>query len=98
MYCLDAATGKVRWRFFTEGPVRLAPAVSDGKVYVGSDDGWVYCLDADDGRLVWKYRVDPESNLIPGNGRVISSSPVRTGPLHKKKRAPYLWSWRTLGE
>ena len=88
MYCLDAATGKVRWRFFTEGPVRLAPTVSDGKVYVGSDDG----------RLVWKYRADPESNLIPGNGRVISSSPVRTGPLHKKKRAPYLWSWRTLGE
>ena len=38
---LDAATGRVRWEFFTAGPVRLAPAVWKGKVYFGSDDGKV---------------------------------------------------------
>ena len=46
VYCLDARTGKPRWTFFTGGPVRLAPTVWQGKVYVGSDDGFVYCLDA----------------------------------------------------
>jgi len=81
VYCLDAPTGKVRWRFFTEGPVRLAPTVAGGKVYLGSDDGWVYCLRADDGTLLWKYEADPEANRIPGNGRIISSTPVRTGVL-----------------
>jgi len=79
--CLDAASGRVRWFFFTEGPVRLAPSVADGKVYVGSDDGHVYCLDAGSGQLLWKYRPGPEDRRIPGNGRMISRWPVRTGVL-----------------
>ena len=39
IYCLDAATGEQRWTFFTEGPVRLAPTIAEGRVFVGSDDG-----------------------------------------------------------
>ena len=52
VYALDATTGRQRWTFFTEGPVRLAPSVADDKVYVGSDDGCAYCLSAGDGALV----------------------------------------------
>lgn len=37
---LDAATGAEKWRFYADGPVRLAPAAWDGKVYFGSDDGF----------------------------------------------------------
>jgi len=28
IYCLDASTGRVRWAFTTEGPVRLAPTIA----------------------------------------------------------------------
>ncbi len=79
VYALDAATGQERWTFFTEGPVRLAPAVADGRVYVGSDDGRVYCLCADDGSLIWKHEVVARNRMVPGNGRMISMWPVRTG-------------------
>jgi len=80
LYCLDAATGNLRWRFTTEGPVRLAPAVADGRVYAASDDGRVYCLDAG-GQLVWRHRVGPEDRRLPGNGRIVSLWPVRCGVI-----------------
>ena len=77
--CLDAATGRVLWSFPTEGPVRLAPTVADGRVYAGSDDGCLYCLKADDGKLLWRHRAGPEDRRLPGNGRMISLWPIRSG-------------------
>lgn len=87
VYCLSVATGGMRWSFTTEGPVRLAPTVAGGKLYVGSDDGFVYCLDASDGRLLWKYRVGPEDHRQPGNGRVVSLWPVRSGVVVREGTA-----------
>ncbi len=79
--CLDAATGEFLWGFGTEGPIRLAPTIHEGRVYFGSDDGCVYCLSAEKGSLVWKYRpVEPDRRL-PGNGRMISLWPIRSGVL-----------------
>jgi outer membrane protein assembly factor BamB len=77
--CLDAATGQPRWSFLTEGPVRLAPAVANGRVYAGCDDGCLYCLNADTGDLRWKHRPGPEDRRLPGNGRMISLFPIRCG-------------------
>jgi len=84
VYAIDAMTGQLRWTFFTEGPVRLAPTVSAGRVYVGCDDGCVYCLSTDDGSFVWKYRVAGQNRMVPGNGRMISTWPVRTGLVVKE--------------
>ena len=81
VYSLDALTGEERWAFFTGGPVRLAPSIYAGKAYIGCDDGFVYCLDAADGDLIWKYKAATGNRKIPGNGRMISVWPVRTGVL-----------------
>ena len=79
--CIDAASGKVVWIFFTGGPVRNTPTVANGRVYVGSDDGWVYCLDAGKGKIRWQYRPGPNDRKVIGNGRIISRWPVRTNVL-----------------
>lgn len=79
VYALETATGRVRWSFFTEGPVRLAPTVADGRVFVGSDDGSLYCLDARDGARRWRFKSYPTDRRLPGNGRVISYWPIRCG-------------------
>ena len=76
--------GREHWRFYTEGPVRFAPVAWQGRIYVGSDDGYLYCLDASSGELRWKVRGAPRDRddyWHLGNGRLISFWPVRGGPV-----------------
>ena len=78
---IDAATGQLKWRFTTGGPVRFAPEIAGGKCYTASDDGWLYCLDALNGNFIWKFRAAPNDRRIIGNGRSISRWPCRSGVL-----------------
>jgi len=77
----DTTTGAFRWRFFADGPVRFAPAVENGKVYFGADDGRLYCLNLETGKLLWKFDGAPSDRRILGNDRLISVWPVRGGPV-----------------
>jgi len=79
--CLDAEKGHEIWKFYTGGPIRFAPTYANGKVYFGSDDGYVYCLNGSDGSFVWKYSAVGNDEKIMFNGRMISVCPVRTGVL-----------------
>tara|TARA_B100000929_G_scaffold213610_1_gene170627 strand:- start:12 stop:938 length:927 start_codon:yes stop_codon:yes gene_type:complete len=68
-----------KWVFFTDGPVRFAPSIHDGRVYAGSDDGTAYCLDAVTGRLIWSHTAASEKNkLVPNDGRLVSPWSVRS--------------------
>ncbi|QDU81650.1 Serine/threonine-protein kinase AfsK [Polystyrenella longa] len=79
VYALNSKTGEELWRFYMEGPVRLAPTVVDNKVYVGADDGFVYCLNSADGKLIWKKQTGTEDRRVPSNGRLTSLWAIRTG-------------------
>jgi outer membrane protein assembly factor BamB len=80
VYALDAESGAVRWTYFTEGPVRFAPAVWRDRVLVASDDGWLVCLATADGHPLWKLRGGPRPDMLLGNDRMISRWPARGGP------------------
>jgi outer membrane protein assembly factor BamB len=79
--CLHVETGDEIWRYTTDGPIRLAPAIAGDKVYFGSDDGHAYCLDLKDGMLVWKESPGRGGRTLLNNDRLISYWPVRTGVL-----------------
>ncbi len=81
LHCLDLKTGRRLWTFFTGGPIRLAPTVTDGHVYFGSDDGHVYCLEAETGKLTWQFRASPEEDWLLARGHMISRWPVRSSVL-----------------
>jgi len=80
VYSLDLRTGSLEWEFFTESPIRFAPAFWNSRLYVSSDDGYLYCLSAKTGELVWKRRGGPGGDMVLGNGRMVSRWPVRGGP------------------
>jgi outer membrane protein assembly factor BamB len=59
-YETSIGTGNVsklseKWAYPTGGAVVSSPAVANGVVYVGSNDGSLYALNAATGKLLWSY-------------------------------------------
>ncbi|MHC4354095.1 MAG: PQQ-like beta-propeller repeat protein [Planctomycetota bacterium] len=80
---LDTRTGREKWSFYTDGPVRLPPVAWEEKVYFASDDGFLYCVDASSGKQIWHFRGGPSDQKVLGNNRLISMWPARGGPVLK---------------
>lgn len=78
---IDAFSGKLRWTYFTGGPVRFAPVAWRDRIFVASDDGHLYAIKTDDGTLLWKHRGGPNERMCLGNERMISRWPARGGPV-----------------
>lgn len=65
MYCLDSATGAMKWRYPQDQPlgstIFASPAVADGMVYFGAGDGKLYAVQASSGTYAWAF--DTKSNI-----------------------------------
>ena len=53
--CIDAATGKVVWKYTEVGRTISTVSVADDLVYIAEYAGIVHCLDANTGKLYWKH-------------------------------------------
>jgi outer membrane protein assembly factor BamB len=63
---LDAAAGTLRWRVRVPAPMRGAPTVSGGRVFVVTIEGRLVALSADDGRQLWVHRASPVAAIPLG--------------------------------
>lgn len=55
--CFDrSARGKVVWEHRNSNGFWSTPALVDGKLYIGGNDGLLYCLDAASGRVAWTFK------------------------------------------
>ena len=45
IYCVDLEDGSIWWEFKTGDSVVASPAISDGKMVIGSTDGILYCFE-----------------------------------------------------
>ena len=62
----DTADGKEVWRAKPGGPLRGAPSLSNGQVYVVSQDNQLFALDQSDGKVVWTQSGSIEAQGVFG--------------------------------
>jgi outer membrane protein assembly factor BamB len=63
---LNAADGAEVWRGKPGGPLRGAPTVANGQVYVLSQDNQLFALDQNDGKVLWTATASVESQGVFG--------------------------------
>jgi len=68
---LDARNGEVIWRRSTAGPVRSAPTVADGRVFVVTVDNRIQAFTTEDGSELWS-----SSGIAETAGLLGSASPA----------------------
>ncbi len=81
VYALDAASGKLKWKFATGDVVHASPAIANGTLYIGSWDSYFYALDAATGQQKWRFKTgdDPDTHNQVG---IQSSSAVADGVVY----------------
>ena len=52
-YCLNASSGTIIWEYPVDMGTWSSPAVADGKVVFGGNDGRLYCFNESTGDLIW---------------------------------------------
>ena len=68
-YALDLATGQLRWKFPTAGPLDASPLIAGPRVYLASQDRRLYVLDLTTGKKLWQFTVAAPLTATPAIGR-----------------------------
>ncbi|MBN1232913.1 MAG: PQQ-binding-like beta-propeller repeat protein, partial [Candidatus Coatesbacteria bacterium] len=80
---LFSAPGDLLWKYKTGDRVFSSPCVSDGIVYVGSEDNYLYAINCSDEHLKWRYQT----------GDYVRSSPcVSDGVVYVGSHDNYLYA------
>ncbi len=83
---LDAASGKLLWKYIAGGRIDSPPTYHKGLLLFGSRDGWVQCIRASDGALAWRFRDLPDK-MICAFDQIESAWPVHGSVLVKNDTA-----------
>lgn len=76
---LSAEDGSELWRVRLSGPVRGAPTVSNGQVYVVTIENRTIALSAEDGRRLWEHQgISEVAALLGGASPAVAASTVLT--------------------
>jgi outer membrane protein assembly factor BamB len=77
VFLLDAKTGEPKWEAPAPAPMRSAPAVSDGRVFVITIDNQLVVYALDDGRKLWSNAgVEEAAGLLGGTTPAVDGNIV----------------------
>jgi outer membrane protein assembly factor BamB len=73
LYCLDAVTGEIVWKFDDDGAMKQvfsSPCIADGRLFIG--EGFhtdasckFYCVDANSGKKLWDFQTNSHTESSP---------------------------------
>ena len=62
---VDLTTKEFIWTYQTGGTIRSSPALANGVIYVGSNDGKLYAINAQDGKPLWNFQTGDQITSSP---------------------------------
>lgn len=96
---LDAATGASLWKVKPAGPLRGAPTVDFGSVYVMTQDNHIFALEAATGKLQWQESASSTASGVfgvaapaAGQGTVIAGYSSGELVAYRYENGRTLWS------
>lgn len=70
LYCFEADSGKIAWRYECPRQIKGSGCLWDGKLYIGCVDDHLRCFDAATGQVIWKlntgYDLDSSPSVVDG--------------------------------
>jgi outer membrane protein assembly factor BamB len=99
----DSAAPKlnaVLWRFHAKARIISSPAISNGSVFFGSDDGNIYAVRSSDGARLWSFRTKGPVRSSPAvaGGLVFAASLDGFIYAIDETTGTLRWQFKTLGE
>ncbi len=95
---LDSVAGDEIWRSTVSAPVRAAPTVAGGRVFVVSHDNRLHTFRASDGKLLWSHSgIEENLSILGGAAPAVSECVVvvaySSGEVYalRVKDGNYLW-------
>lgn len=64
-YALHAMTGKLAWKYRTNGMFKSSVCAYRNRLYIGNTDNHLHCLDAETGRRIWRLDTGQDIDSSP---------------------------------
>jgi outer membrane protein assembly factor BamB len=93
LWCLDCATGRRLWEYPVGNSIFGSPALTEGSVFFGCNDGHAYCLKQEDGSLVWKANTGSAvtASVVVAGGKVYALNIAGTLTAFDAASGKELW-------
>jgi outer membrane protein assembly factor BamB len=84
---MDSTSGAVLWRQKVSGPMRGAPTVRNGRVFVITVDNQLHCLSTETGKVEWTHQgIVEQAAVLAGNSPAVEGNivivPYSSGELY----------------
>jgi eukaryotic-like serine/threonine-protein kinase len=92
LYALDLNSGKLKWKFKTQGGIHTSPALHTGVIFFGSWDRTLYAVDVKSGTEKWHFATRKDDSGWGGLQGIQASPVIYQGKVYFGSRDAYFYA------